>query len=139
MDVLLAVAVAAVVAFVVFRLRRPSVDLETVQQALNDGAVLIDVRSPGEFASDHLGGARNVPVELVRTQAESLAADGRTVIVYCASGMRSASAARSLRAAGLTVHDLGGIGNGRGLTVPPASAPKPKQAKKLKKPKGKRG
>jgi phage shock protein E len=73
-----------------------------------DGATLVDVRSPGEFASGHIDGALNIPVSALRRRLDELPSDAE-VVVYCASGMRSSSAAKQLRSAGFTAHDLGAI------------------------------
>lgn len=77
--------------------------------AVEDGALLVDVRSPGEFAGGHVEGAINVPVgELEGRLAEI---DNEQVVVYCRSGGRSARAARILEAAGKIVVDMGGMSN----------------------------
>jgi rhodanese-related sulfurtransferase len=74
------------------------------------GAELIDVRTQGEYASGHLAGARNVPLDELPAQAASLAKAGKPFVVYCQSGIRSARAKRVLRAAGAAeVHDLGAM------------------------------
>lgn len=78
------------------------------REKIAEGATLIDVRSPGEFASGHIDGARNIPVGALGGRMGEIDQD-EEVVVYCASGMRSASAAKSLRSAGFTVHDLGSI------------------------------
>jgi rhodanese-related sulfurtransferase len=74
------------------------------------GAELIDVRTKAEYASGHLAGARNVPLDQLPAQAKSLAAGRKPLVVYCQSGVRSGRAKRLLRAAGATeVYDLGGM------------------------------
>jgi rhodanese-related sulfurtransferase len=74
------------------------------------GALLLDVRTPEEFGEGHLPAALNIPVgELERRLAE-VGDHARPVVVYCASGRRSAEAARRLSSAGYAqVHDLGGM------------------------------
>lgn len=71
----------------------------TVAGLLADGAAVVDVRSPGEFAQGHHPGSLNVPLpELGRAP---LAVDpSRWVIVCCASGTRSAIAKGILRKRG---------------------------------------
>ena len=74
------------------------------------GARLVDVRSPGEFASGHLPGAVNIPVGELASRTGEVGAKDRPVVLYCRSGARSASAAGLLKRAGYTnVHDLGPI------------------------------
>jgi rhodanese-related sulfurtransferase len=80
------------------------------RQLVAAGAQLVDVRTEREFASGHLPGATNVPLDGLRGSAASLATSGKPLIVYCQSGMRSAAAKRILRAAGANqVHDLGAM------------------------------
>jgi phage shock protein E len=75
-----------------------------------DGALLLDVRSPEEYAAGHLEGALNVPVQVLASRLGELGAHDRAVVVYCRSGHRSANAAAILREAGFTaVHDLGAM------------------------------
>lgn len=74
--------------------------------------IAIDVRSKLEFWMGHLDGAVNIPVDRL---PEGLTAHNLTpqsrILVYCASGMRSAQAAAILKQAGYTrVVDGGGIG-----------------------------
>ncbi len=71
-----------------------------------DGALLLDVRTNGEFASGHIDGAKNVPLHELGSRLEKLSKKS-PVVVYCRSGARSARAARILQKAGFAVHDLG--------------------------------
>lgn len=74
------------------------------------GARLVDVRSPGEFAGGHLAGALNIPVGELGDRVAEVGDKAKPVVLYCASGMRSASAAGILRRAGFAdVHDLGAM------------------------------
>ena len=63
-------------------------------------ALVIDVRSPAEFGMGHVEDALNLPVEAISAQTvatiDALHDKNRTVIVYCASGMRSAYARTAL-------------------------------------------
>jgi rhodanese-related sulfurtransferase len=63
------------------------------------GARLIDVRSPGEFAMGHIEGAENVPVEQI-AEASKTWDHARAIVVYCATGARSLNAAQFLSAQG---------------------------------------
>lgn len=74
------------------------------------GATLLDVRTVDEFDELHLPGAKNVPLHTLVGELASLPKD-KPVVVYCAVGSRSASAASILAKAGYEVHNLGGMGN----------------------------
>ena len=83
---------------------------QRAKELVRDGATLLDVRTPGEFAAGHLEGALNIPVaELGRRLSEVPVAV--PVVVYCRSGVRSANAAQLLTARGYEVLDLGAMGN----------------------------
>lgn len=77
---------------------------------VRDGARLVDVRTAQEYASSHLDGALNLPVQELDRRLGELGRRDAPVVVYCHSGNRSARAARLLAAAGFSrVYDLGGI------------------------------
>lgn len=74
------------------------------------GAVLLDVRTPGEFASGHLPGAVNIPVDELPRRVAEVGPKERAVVVYCRSGARSGRAASVLRAEGYArVEDIGAM------------------------------
>jgi rhodanese-related sulfurtransferase len=73
-------------------------------------ATLLDVRTPGEFASGHVDGALNIPVQELAQRMSELPRD-KGVVVYCHSGGRSAAAADMLRQAGYEVEDVGAMPN----------------------------
>lgn len=106
------VALALVALFVAWMLlkRRGDVSPAEARELVKGGARLIDVRSPGEFAAGHLDGAVNVPVQELGAKLEKVGAKDRPVVLYCASGARSAMAARMLKAGGWTsVRNLGAM------------------------------
>jgi len=78
---------------------------------MEPGSVLIDVRTPAEFASGHLEGARNLDVQSSSFAAQLGQLDPNgTYLVYCRSGNRSADAIERMRAAGFTdLTDLGSV------------------------------
>lgn len=88
--------------------RPASIDGPAAHALVASGATLLDVRTAGEWAGGHLEGARHVPVAELAARIAELPRD-RPVVVYCASGFRSARAATMLAEAGFTVHDLGAI------------------------------
>ncbi|MFE0778097.1 rhodanese-like domain-containing protein [Streptomyces sp. NPDC058861] len=74
---------------------------------------VIDVRTPGEFASGHLPGALSVPLDRIRDALPEIraAAERGEVLVVCASGARSENACRTLAEHGVTAATLlGGTG-----------------------------
>ena len=71
--------------------------------------LLIDVRTPEEFAGGHIEGAVNIPVDALASRLSEIPAE-QPVVVYCRSGNRSATASRILADAGYTsIYDLGGL------------------------------
>lgn len=107
----IALFVAIMLVVWMFLQRRGGVSsAEAKRLVKEEGARLLDVRSPGEFASGHLDGARNVPVQELAGRIGEVGAKDVPVVVYCASGMRSATAAKMLREAGFTkVANLGAM------------------------------
>lgn len=81
-----------------------------LKAALDSGAWLLDVRTPGEFATGHVPGATNVPLaELGAHLAELQARRDEPVHVICQSGGRSAAASGVLQDAGFApINVLGG-------------------------------
>jgi phage shock protein E len=72
------------------------------------GAQIIDVRTSREFASGHLKGSINIPLDQLHEQVKKLKGKGYPVITCCASGMRSASAKSFLTSNGfINVHNGG--------------------------------
>ncbi|MCM2578423.1 rhodanese-like domain-containing protein [Streptomyces meridianus] len=71
---------------------------------------VIDVRTPGEYASGHLPAAHNVPLDRLDHALPALreAAGRGDLLVVCASGARSAQAVRKLAAEGITATTLAG-------------------------------
>ena len=74
--------------------------------------VLVDVRTPLEFAEAHADGAINIPVHELPMRLHELGR-GKRVVVYCRSGARSASAAVMLRSAGYAVEDCSTLAGAR--------------------------
>jgi len=77
-------------------------------QLMNDGAILVDVRTPGEYAGGHIKGSRNIPLQSLTQNLSKLPKD-KVIITCCASGMRSGSAKSTLQANGYNeVYNRGG-------------------------------
>jgi phage shock protein E len=82
---------------------QPKVDLG---QILKDGATILDVRTPGEYAEGHVKGSVNIPLDKLEQQLKKIPA-GKPVITVCRSGMRSGQAMQMLKAHGFDVHNGG--------------------------------
>lgn len=86
--------------------------------AVTSDTVIVDVRTPEEYAAGHLDGAVNINLQSGAFEQEisELPADG-TYIVYCRSGNRSAQAAAIMDTLGFTdVTDLGAVENASSAT-----------------------
>ncbi len=80
-------------------------DVESVHGALSSGedVTVLDVREPAEWEEAHISGAKHVPRGLLEYQAaEQLPDKEARIVIHCASGGRSALAARSLKEMGYT-------------------------------------
>jgi rhodanese-related sulfurtransferase len=108
-------AIAAVLAYFVFKTRVPA-DATLSPAQLRDmmskdkDLQLIDVRSPGEYGGGYLARAKNIPLDQIGGRLDELKKD-RALVVYCRGGHRSALALNKLRAAGFSMakHMGGGI------------------------------
>lgn len=77
-------------------------------QLVREGAIILDVRTSGEYAAGHIKGSVNIPVDKLSHSVAKLKAKNKPVITCCASGVRSASAKSILRANGISeVHNGG--------------------------------
>ena len=78
-------------------------------ELVKEGALILDVRSKGEFAGEHIKGAINISVDTLRGNLSRLKDKNQPIITCCASGMRSASAKSILKSNGYTqVYNGGG-------------------------------
>lgn len=77
-------------------------------QLVKDGAVILDVRTPGEYAGGHIKGSKNIPLQSIQQNLSKIPKD-KVIITCCASGMRSGSAKSILLSSGFKeVHNGGG-------------------------------
>ena len=73
------------------------IDPSDVHEQLGNGVAIIDVRESEEFAAGHLPGARHVPRSYLESRIEGIVPDhSQRVVLYCASGQRSALGAHTL-------------------------------------------
>lgn len=76
------------------------------QDLLQNGALLLDVRTKQEFQSGHPKNAVNIPLDQLGNSLSKLKKD-RSIVTVCQSGMRSRSAASFLKSKGYTVYNGG--------------------------------
>jgi len=88
-----------IILFVVWRVLSSILVRRRIPGLRREGAQLVDVRGPGEFASGHAPGSLNIPLQDLAEGSKDLDR-GRWVVVCCASGTRSALARRTLRRMG---------------------------------------
>jgi glyoxylase-like metal-dependent hydrolase (beta-lactamase superfamily II)/rhodanese-related sulfurtransferase len=84
---------------------------EELEQQFNTETVLIDVRKPGEFAAEHVDGAKSIPLDFMNNYLSEFPKD-KHIILHCAGGYRSMIAASILKARGWDnlVDVIGGFG-----------------------------
>jgi phage shock protein E len=73
---------------------------EVLKDLIKDGAFLVDVRSPEEFAEGHVASSINIPVGDVLANLDAFAGKS-SVLVFCRSGARSENAKLLLQASGI--------------------------------------
>ncbi|MGE5150813.1 MAG: rhodanese family protein [Rhodospirillaceae bacterium] len=82
-----------------------TIDPVTARRLIDDGALLVDIREPGEYAREHMPGALNAPL----SRLDTLPAAARTIIFHSRSGARtSGNALRLAAAAGCEAYILDG-------------------------------
>lgn len=79
-----------------------------VDDFISRGAVIIDVRTQGEFASGAIQGSKNIPLQVITSKLAQIKKLNKPVITCCASGMRSGSAASFLKQNGIEAMNGGG-------------------------------
>lgn len=82
----------------------PKVDFKSL---IDQGALIVDVRTTGEFKSGHIKGSVNIPLDSIRLKATELKKQNKVIITCCRSGNRSSMAKNILSSAGITVYNGG--------------------------------
>lgn len=88
--------------------------MEAKEKIINEGAIVVDVRTESEYNSKHIAEAVLLPLESINesTVAAVIVNKDTPIIVYCKSGNRSSQAVTKLKDLGYTdVYDLGSIDN----------------------------
>jgi phage shock protein E len=111
-DVISYVLLAAAAAFLIYRRFGGAKKMSSaaIKEKIQAGARIIDVRTPDEFADGSYPKAKNIPLNSLPARVGELEPKDKPIVVFCASGARSASAARLLQKAGFTdVVNAGGL------------------------------
>jgi phage shock protein E len=106
-DILIAVVIVA--AFLLYR-RIGLISVKDAQEHLKKGALVIDVRTAGEFVAGHLPVAVNLPLSEIESNWQRRIKDkNQVLLLHCQSGVRSGAAKKKLRALGCpNVYNMGG-------------------------------
>ncbi len=88
------ILVIAAIVVVIFMIKKSGqISAKDALEKLKSGALVIDVRSPGEFSSGHLTKAINIPLAEIETALPKRVKDkNQVLLLHCASGMRSGMA-----------------------------------------------
>ena len=112
------ILVIAAIITVIFMIKKSGqISAKDALAYLKNGALVIDVRSPGEFNSGHLPTAINIPLDEIETALPSRVKDkNQVLLLHCQSGMRSGMAKQKLKGMGYTnVFNLGSHGRAESI------------------------
>jgi len=102
-----------------------SISSQDLIRLMNQGALVLDIRKPDEFASGHVNGAKHLPSDQILKAGDSFKRfKEKPVIVYCDSGSLAAAAVRQLIEQGFTKAFTlrGGFASWRAENLPIAKA-----------------
>ena len=109
--------ITAVVAVVFMLKTAGQISAKDALAHLKNGALMIDVRSPGEFNSGHLSAAINLPLDEIETALPRRVPDkNQVLLLHCQSGMRSGMAKKKLNGLGYAnAFNLGSYGRAESI------------------------
>lgn len=79
-----------------------------IEEFNNKGAIILDVRTPEEFKDGHIFGSKNIALQVLNNNIETIKKWNKPVIACCRSGMRSAQATSILKQNGIECINGGG-------------------------------
>jgi rhodanese-related sulfurtransferase len=82
----------------------PGTDFKALKE---NGAIIIDVRTPQEFDHGHIQGSKNIPLDKIQREIKTIKNYNKPIITVCKSGARSGMAKSILKAAGVEVYNGG--------------------------------
>lgn len=77
------------------------------KELMQNGAVIVDVRTPGEYKSGHIKHSKNFPLDTIRNKVNELKNLNKPVITVCRSGARSSTAKGILQSANIEAYNGG--------------------------------
>ncbi len=96
-------------------LKAPDINQGVEEFKETDRAVLLDVRTPGEYREGHIPGSKNIPLQTLDEAQKIIENKDTPIFVHCLSGGRSRQAAAILQQMGYSnVKNIGGISAYRG-------------------------
>lgn len=109
--------IAAIVTVVFMVKKTGQISAKDTLEKLKNGALVIDVRGPGEFNSGHLAKAINIPLDEIEIAVPKRVKDkNQVLLLHCASGMRSGMATRKLKGMGyINAFNLGSYGRAESI------------------------
>ena len=109
--------IVAIVAVIFMIKKSGQISAKDALEKLKTGALVIDVRSPGEFNSGHLAKAINIPLDEIETALPKRVNDkNQVLLLHCQSGMRSGVAKNKLKGMGYAnAFNLGSYGRAESI------------------------
>jgi phage shock protein E len=80
---------------------------ESVKKALENGAIILDVRTASEYKQGHIKGSKNIPLQEVKLKSEMIRKWNKPIVTVCRSGSRSSMAKGILSSAGIETYNGG--------------------------------
>ena len=77
------------------------------QELIANGAIIIDVRTPGEYSQGKPANSQNVPLDKIDGKIDEIKKLNKPIVLCCASGMRSAKATSILKNKGIEAYNGG--------------------------------
>ena len=77
------------------------------KELVEQGALIVDVRTPDEYKQGHIEGSLNIPLQILPGKLKDLQKKGKTIITVCRSGARSGTAVGILKNAGMEAYNGG--------------------------------
>jgi len=114
----LLIVIAVLVVLFVFK-KSGEVSAAKVSELMGAGAVVVDVRTVGEYQNGHIDGVVNIPMDRFAEDIATVAPDKDTpLLLHCGSGTRSGMVRRTARRMGYTsVHNLGSYSRAQRLVA----------------------